>query len=90
MGRAVAADIVRAAHRESPRLLHRPTGPGKTTTLYAILQALARSAVNIITVEDPIEYDLNGIGQMAQVNEKAGVTFPSGSWSILRQDLILS
>ena len=62
-----------------------PTGSGKTTTLYAILQALARPAVNIITVEDPIEYDLNGIGQI-QVNEKAGVTFPSALRSILRQD----
>ena len=62
-----------------------PTGSGKTTTLYAILQALARPSVNIITVEDPIEYDLGGVGQI-QVNEKAGVTFPSALRSILRQD----
>ena len=62
-----------------------PTGSGKTTTLYAILQALAKAEVNIITVEDPIEYDLGGVGQI-QVNEKAGVTFPSALRSILRQD----
>lgn len=62
-----------------------PTGSGKTTTLYAILKALARPSVNIITVEDPIEYDLGGVGQI-QVNEKAGVTFPSALRSILRQD----
>lgn len=62
-----------------------PTGSGKTTSLYAILQALARPAVNIITVEDPIEYDLPGIGQV-QVNERAGLTFASSLRSILRQD----
>ena len=62
-----------------------PTGSGKTTTMYAILQELARPSVNIITVEDPIEYDLGGVGQI-QVNEKAGVTFPSALRSILRQD----
>lgn len=62
-----------------------PTGSGKTTTLYAILQALAKPAVNIITVEDPIEYAVPGVGQI-QVNEKAGVTFPSALRSILRQD----
>ena len=66
-----------------------PTGSGKTTTLYAILQALARPAVNIITVEDPIEYDLNGIGQI-QVNEKAGVTFPSALGPYSVRTLILS
>lgn len=62
-----------------------PTGSGKTTTLYAILKMLASPEVNIITVEDPIEYDLEGVGQI-QVNEKAGVTFPSALRSILRQD----
>ena len=50
-----------------------PTGSGKSTSLYAILQALARPEVNIITVEDPIEYDLPGVGQV-QINEKAGLT----------------
>jgi type II secretory ATPase GspE/PulE/Tfp pilus assembly ATPase PilB-like protein len=66
-------------------LLTGPTGSGKSTTLYAILQALTRPEVNIITVEDPIEYDVPGIGQV-QVNEKAGVTFSSALRSILRQD----
>jgi len=62
-----------------------PTGSGKSTSLYAILQALARPEVNIITVEDPIEYDLPGVGQV-QVNDKAGLTFSSSLRSILRQD----
>ncbi|MDL2263296.1 Flp pilus assembly complex ATPase component TadA [Synergistaceae bacterium OttesenSCG-928-I11] len=66
-------------------LLTGPTGSGKSTTLYAILQALARPEVNIITVEDPIEYDVPGVGQV-HVNEKAGVTFASALRSILRQD----
>ncbi|MDR3280350.1 MAG: Flp pilus assembly complex ATPase component TadA [Synergistaceae bacterium] len=66
-------------------LLTGPTGSGKSTTLYAILQALRRPEVNIITVEDPIEYDVPGIGQV-QVNEKAGVTFGTSLRSILRQD----
>ncbi|MDR2137485.1 MAG: Flp pilus assembly complex ATPase component TadA [Synergistaceae bacterium] len=62
-----------------------PTGSGKSTSLYAILQALAKPQVNIITVEDPIEYSLHGVAQI-QVNEKAGVTFASALRSILRQD----
>lgn len=62
-----------------------PTGSGKSTSLYAILQALARPEVNIITVEDPVEYALPGVAQI-QVNEKAGVTFASALRSILRQD----
>ena len=62
-----------------------PTGSGKTTSLYAVLQMLARPEVNVITVEDPIEYDLPGVGQI-QVNEKAGVTFASALRAILRQD----
>jgi len=66
-------------------LLTGPTGSGKTTSLYAILQKLARPEVNVITVEDPIEYDLPGVGQI-QVNEKAGVTFASALRAILRQD----
>ncbi|MDR1885382.1 MAG: Flp pilus assembly complex ATPase component TadA [Synergistaceae bacterium] len=72
-------------HPHGMILLTGPTGSGKSTTLYAILQALARPEVNIITVEDPIEYDLPGVGQV-QENEKAGVTFASALRSILRQD----
>ncbi len=66
-------------------LLTGPTGSGKTTTLYAILQALARPQVNVLTVEDPIEYDLPGVAQI-QVNEKVGLTFAGALREILRQD----
>ncbi|GMR05070.1 MAG: type II secretion system ATPase GspE [Thermodesulfobacteriota bacterium] len=62
-----------------------PTGSGKTTTLYAGLQRIDRAARNVITIEDPIEYQLRGTGQM-QVNPKAGLTFARGLRSILRQD----
>ena len=62
-----------------------PTGSGKTTTLYASLLKLNTEDRNIITVEDPVEYQLNGIGQM-HVNPKIGLTFASGLRSILRQD----
>lgn len=62
-----------------------PTGSGKTTTLYAALSNLNTSDKNIITIEDPIEYQLRGIGQM-QVNPKIDLTFAAGLRSILRQD----
>jgi len=62
-----------------------PTGSGKTTSLYAALTRINAIERNIITVEDPIEYDLKGIGQM-QVNHKIGLTFASGLRAILRQD----
>jgi type IV pilus assembly protein PilB len=62
-----------------------PTGSGKTTTLYSILNLLNRPEVNIITVEDPIEYDMRYVNQV-QVNAAAGITFASGLRSILRQD----
>lgn len=62
-----------------------PTGSGKTTSLYSGLAALDRKKLNILTVEDPVEYDLDGISQ-TQVNTKAGLTFASGLRSILRQD----
>ena len=66
-------------------LLTGPTGSGKTTTLYATLAELNSSERNIVTIEDPVEYRINGISQVA-VNEKAGLTFASGLSSILRQD----
>jgi len=66
-------------------LLTGPTGSGKTTTLYAVLNRLSVSSKNIVTVEDPIEYRLPGISQV-QVNEKAGMTFAASLRSILRQD----
>ncbi|MDU5080051.1 type II secretion system protein GspE [Tissierella sp. P1] len=62
-----------------------PTGSGKTTTLYTVLQELNQIEKNIITIEDPVEYKLNGINQV-QVNTKAGLTFASGLRAILRQD----
>lgn len=62
-----------------------PTGSGKSTSLYTILSELNKSDVNIITVEDPVEYTMPGISQV-NVNEKAGLTFASGLRSILRQD----
>ncbi len=62
-----------------------PTGSGKTTTLYAALSRLNASTTNILTVEDPIEYDLNGVGQ-TQVNAKIDMTFAKALRSILRQD----
>lgn len=66
-------------------LLSGPTGSGKTTTLYTVLRELSNPKVNVITVEDPVEYHLDGIHQV-QVNAKAGLTFASGLRSILRQD----
>jgi type IV pilus assembly protein PilB len=62
-----------------------PTGSGKSTTLYATLNLLNRSDVNVITVEDPVEYRLPGINQV-QTNAKAGLTFASALRSILRSD----
>ena len=62
-----------------------PTGSGKSTTLYTVLNELNGGDVNIITVEDPVEADVDGINQV-QVNEKAGLTFASALRSILRQD----
>jgi type IV pilus assembly protein PilB len=62
-----------------------PTGSGKSTTLYATLNIVARPEVNVITVEDPVEYRLPGINQV-QTNNKAGLTFASALRSILRSD----
>lgn len=62
-----------------------PTGSGKTTTLYAALNRINSPDKNIITIEDPIEYQLTGIGQM-QVNPKIGLTFAQGLRSVLRHD----
>jgi general secretion pathway protein E len=62
-----------------------PTGSGKTTTLYATLLTINNSEINIITIEDPIEYQIEGIGQI-QVNPKIDLTFANGLRSIVRQD----
>lgn len=66
-------------------LLTGPTGSGKTTTLYAVLKELNSISRNIITLEDPVEYRLDGVNQV-QVNNKVGMTFAGGLRSILRQD----
>jgi type II secretory ATPase GspE/PulE/Tfp pilus assembly ATPase PilB-like protein/8-oxo-dGTP pyrophosphatase MutT (NUDIX family) len=71
--------------REGLILVTGPTGSGKTTTLYAALRRLLQRGVNIVTVEDPIEYRLPGIVQV-QVHERAGLTFASALRSIMRQD----
>ncbi|WP_227396728.1 GspE/PulE family protein [Jeotgalibacillus aurantiacus] len=66
-------------------LITGPTGSGKSSTLYSALHHLNEESVNILTVEDPVEYQLKGINQI-QVNEEIGFTFASGLRSILRQD----
>ncbi len=66
-------------------LITGPTGSGKSTTLYAILSILNQEGVNIITLEDPVEYYMKGINQ-SQVNPEVGLTFAAGLRSILRQD----
>src|SRR3989344_3820393 len=62
-----------------------PTGSGKSTTLYAILSSLNKPGVNIVTLEDPVEYFIDGVNQ-AQIKPEIGLTFASGLRSILRQD----
>ena len=77
------SDQIRAAN--GIVLVTGPTGSGKTTTLYAALTAINNTDINIITVEDPVEYRISGIGQV-QVNPKIDLTFASGLRSIVRQD----
>ena len=73
------------AHPHGILLVTGPTGSGKTTSLYAMLTELNQSTRNILTIEDPIEYDLPGIGQ-TQVNTKVEMTFAKGLRAMLRQD----
>ncbi len=72
-------------HHEGIILVTGPTGSGKTTTLYSAIRSIQTGKTNIVTVEDPVEYRLQGIVQV-QVHEKAGLTFASALRSILRQD----
>ncbi len=72
-------------HTHGIMLVTGPTGSGKSTTLYTVLNELNQPGINIITVEDPVEYMMEGINQV-NVNIKAGLTFASGLRSILRQD----
>lgn len=80
---ALFSDIVKSPN--GIILLTGPTGSGKSTTLYSVLNDLNREDKNIVTVEDPVEYSLDGVTQV-QVNPKANLTFASGLRSILRQD----
>ena len=90
MPKASFEDYVSASRRSHGLvLITGPTGSGKTTTLYATLKEIASAAVNIMTVEDPIEYDLTSVGltvSQSQVMEAKGQTFASGLRHILRQD----
>ncbi|MCC6766078.1 MAG: type II secretion system ATPase GspE [Deltaproteobacteria bacterium] len=80
---ALVERLIRQSH--GIVLVTGPTGSGKTTTLYAALSTINSTERNIITIEDPIEYQLQGVGQM-QVNPKIDLTFANGLRSILRQD----
>jgi type IV pilus assembly protein PilB len=78
--------IERAIHKPYGMILSTgPTGSGKSTSLYAILRRINKTDINIITLEDPVEYRVENIRQV-QLNRKAGMTFASGLRSILRQD----
>ena len=72
--------------KEGILLVTGPTGSGKTTTLYAALRTVQATGVNIVTVEDPVEYRLGEKIVQVQINEKTGMTFPAALRSILRQD----
>jgi general secretion pathway protein E len=88
LGMTGVADTVYRAALSEPNgiiLVTGPTGSGKTTTLYAGLRQLNDGSRNILTVEDPVEYAIEGVGQ-TQVNPKVGLTFAAGLRAILRQD----
>ncbi len=83
------ADLARTAgalrHPQGMILVSGPTGSGKTTTLYAVMKILNNRDVHITTIEDPVEYDIEGVSQI-QVNEKTNLTFAQGLRAIVRQD----
>ena len=84
-GRALA-DVMEGIHRPNGMILTSgPTGSGKSTTLYALIKKIKDETINIVTLEDPVEYKMDGVNQI-QVNVDAGLTFASGLRSILRQD----
>ncbi len=87
--KVAAAFLERATQSNGIILVTGPTGSGKTTTLYATLRRTASPRQNIMTIEDPIEYELATVGlavSQMQVNSKKGITFPTGLRHILRQD----
>ncbi len=83
------ADLEKFEHmlhcRSGVVLIVGPTGSGKTTTMYTMIDELNRDEVNLVTLEDPVEYNVDGVNQV-QINEKAGMTFAGGLRAILRQD----
>lgn len=84
-GRALRA-IRKGAKRPNGMILTSgPTGSGKSTSLYALIKEIKNDSINIVTLEDPVEYKMDGVNQI-QVNAGAGLTFASGLRSILRQD----
>lgn len=84
-GRALRA-IRKGIHRPNGMVLTSgPTGSGKSTSLYALIQEIKDDTVNIVTLEDPVEYKMNGVNQI-QVNSEVGLTFATGLRSVLRQD----
>lgn len=86
MPEAIKGDWNRLIRRDHGLILVTgPTGSGKSTTLYGALQSVNSKSANILTLEDPIEYQLDGISQ-TQINEKKGLTFAAGMRSLLRQD----
>jgi len=86
LGMPYVKDFTRLIHYSHGIILVTgPTGSGKTTTLYAALSTIHKADINIITIEDPIEYQIDGIGQI-QVNPKIDLTFANGLRSIVRQD----
>ncbi len=88
LGMSAATDALLRSALAEPNgilLVTGPTGSGKTTTLYAALRLLNDGSRNILTVEDPVEYAVDGVGQ-TQVNPKVGLTFAAGLRAILRQD----
>ena len=84
-GRALRAVMEGIKKPNGMILTSGPTGSGKSTTLYALMQQIKSEKINVVTLEDPVEYKMDGINQI-QVNVDAGLTFASGLRSILRQD----
>ena len=84
-GRALRAVLEGIKKPNGMILTSGPTGSGKSTTLYALIQEIKSEEINIVTMEDPVEYKMDGINQI-QVNVDAGLTFAAGLRSILRQD----
>src|SRR5881296_3244156 len=86
LGTAMQERLAHLIHRPTGALLvSGPTGSGKSTTLFAAMTQINRPEINVITVEDPVEYRLHGINQV-QINQRAGLTFATALRSILRSD----